>query len=89
MTGQDWIVLLSGTVGTFGFSLLFCLHGRQLPVTTAGGALACLLWLLCGKAGMAPRSLQKFQKRPDARRRSAKKPGELTVSSPGFQSVWR
>ena len=54
MTGQDWIVLLSGTVGTFGFSLLFCLHGRQLPVTTAGGALACLLWLLCSKAGMAP-----------------------------------
>ncbi len=54
MTGQDWIVLLSGTVGTFGFALLFCLHGWQLPVTTAGGALACLLWLLSGKAGMAP-----------------------------------
>ncbi len=54
MTGQDWIVLLSGTVGTLGFSLLFCLHGRQLPVTAAGGALTCLLWLLCGKAGMNP-----------------------------------
>lgn len=31
MTGQDWIVLLSGTVGTFGFSLLFCLHGGSCP----------------------------------------------------------
>ena len=30
------------------------MKARQLPVTTAGGALACLLWLLCGKVGMAP-----------------------------------
>lgn len=54
MTGPDWIVLLTGTVGTLGFSLLFCLHGKQLPVTTVGGALTCLLWLFGGKAGMTP-----------------------------------
>lgn len=54
MTVQDWIVLLTGTVGTLGFSMLFCLHGKQLPVTMAGGALTCFLWLLCGKAGLEP-----------------------------------
>lgn len=54
MTLQDWIFLLTGTTGTFGFSLLFSLHGRQLPVTTAGGTLTCFLWLLCGKAGLDP-----------------------------------
>ena len=54
MTGQDWIVLATGTTGTVGFSLLFCLHGKQLPVTAAGGALTCLCWLICLRSGLQP-----------------------------------
>lgn len=52
MTGQDWLILLTGTTGTVGFALLFCLHGKQLPITAAGGALTCLLWLLCVRNGL-------------------------------------
>lgn len=52
MTGQDWIVLLMGTIGTVGFALLFSLHGKQLPVVALGGALVCLSWILCLKGGM-------------------------------------
>ena len=52
MTGQDWLILLTGMTGTVGFSLLFCLRGKQLPITAAGGALTCLLWLLCVRNGM-------------------------------------
>lgn len=52
MTGQDWIVLATGITGTVGFALLFCLHGKQLPVTAAGGALTCLCWLICLHYGM-------------------------------------
>lgn len=52
MTGHEWMLLLTGTAGTAGFALLFCLHGRQLPVTALGGALTCLVWILCLKNGM-------------------------------------
>lgn len=54
MTAQDWMMLLTGVIGTVGFSLLFCLRGRQLPVTALGGALTCFLWLFCIRFGMDP-----------------------------------
>lgn len=52
MTGQNWIVLLTGAIGTVGFAMLFSLHGKQLPVAAGGGALVCLAWILCLKGGM-------------------------------------
>lgn len=54
MTGQDWLVLLTGIGGTVGFALLFSLHGRQIPVTAFGGALTCLCWVLALRFGMKP-----------------------------------
>lgn len=54
MTGQDWLVFLTGVTGTVGFALLFSLHGRQIPVTALGGALTCLCWLLSLRFGMKP-----------------------------------
>lgn len=49
---QDLILLLTGTTGTVGFAMLFCLHGKQLPVVAGGGALTCLVWLIALHLGV-------------------------------------
>ena len=40
------IMLITATISTFGFSILFYVHPRRLPVATLGGALTCGVYLL-------------------------------------------
>ena len=40
MTKFEVIQILSGTVGSFGFSILFNIRGRRLPVAVIGGFLS-------------------------------------------------
>ena len=40
------VKLITATVSTFGFSILFFVHPRRLPVATLGGVLTCGVYLL-------------------------------------------
>ena len=40
------IMLITATISTFGFSILFYVHPRRLPVATLGGILTCSVYLL-------------------------------------------
>ena len=40
------IMLITATISTFGFSILFYVHPRRLPVATLGGVLTCGVYLL-------------------------------------------
>ena len=40
------IMLITATISTFGFSILFYVHPRRLPVATLGGTLTCSVYLL-------------------------------------------
>lgn len=39
-------MLITATISTFGFSILFYVHPRRLPVATLGGILTCSVYLL-------------------------------------------
>ncbi|MBQ8747867.1 MAG: threonine/serine exporter family protein [Clostridia bacterium] len=43
---QDWVVLLTGVIGTIGFSLVFSTKPKHLPFCALSGFLSCLLYLL-------------------------------------------
>ena len=40
------VKLITATISTFGFSILFFIHPRRLPVATLGGVLTCGVYLL-------------------------------------------
>ena len=40
------VKLITATISTFGFSILFFVHPRRLPVATLGGVLTCGVYLL-------------------------------------------
>ena len=46
MMPQDFIQLLTGTVGSFGFSILYNLRGRKLLIASLGGLLAWSIYLI-------------------------------------------
>ena len=46
---QAWIQLVTGAVGSFGFSVLFNLRGRKLLITTVGGFISWAVFLLLEK----------------------------------------
>lgn len=48
MTQQDLIQLLTGTLGSFGFSILYNLRGRKLLIASLGGLIAWSVYLLFG-----------------------------------------
>lgn len=39
-------MLITGLLGTVGFSILFFLHPKRLPVAAAGGLLCCFVYLV-------------------------------------------
>ena len=43
---REVIMMITAVVRTFGFSILFFVHPRRLPVATLGGALTCGVYLL-------------------------------------------
>lgn len=44
---QALIIILSGTLGTIGFSLFFKINPKRIFFTTIGGALTCVCYVLC------------------------------------------
>ena len=42
------IMLATGAIGTLGFSILFYIHPRRLPLATLGGILCTAVYLLAG-----------------------------------------
>ena len=46
MTQQDLIQLLTGTLGSLGFSILYNLRGKKLWIATLGGLIAWMVYLL-------------------------------------------
>ena len=52
MTATDIIQILSGTVGTLGFSILFNIRGRRLPVAVGGGFLSWTLYVIFMHLGL-------------------------------------
>lgn len=42
------VQLLMGTLSTLGFSILFYVHPRRLPLATLGGLLSCAVYLAAG-----------------------------------------
>ena len=42
------IQLVTATLGTLGFSILFYVHPRRLPLATLGGLLTCAVYLAAG-----------------------------------------
>ena len=52
MTKFEVIQILSGTVGSFGFSILFNIRGRRLPVAVIGGVLSWSLYVLFDHLGI-------------------------------------
>lgn len=46
MTQQDLIQLITGTLGSLGFSLLYNLRGRKLLIATLGGLVAWSVYLI-------------------------------------------
>lgn len=42
------VTLVTAVLGTVGFSILFFVHPRRLPVATLGGLLTCAVYLLVG-----------------------------------------
>lgn len=49
MTQQDIIQLITGTLGSLGFSLLYNLRGRKLLIASLGGLLAWSVYLVFRK----------------------------------------
>ena len=52
MTKVEIIQILSGTVGAFGFSILFNIRGRRLPFAVLGGFLSWSLYVLFVHLGL-------------------------------------
>ncbi len=52
MTAFEWVQILTSFTAALGFSLIFGLHGRQLPVAAVGSALTWLVCLAGGHSGM-------------------------------------
>lgn len=46
MTQQDLIQLITGTLGSFGFSILYNLRGRKLLIASLGGLIAWSVYLV-------------------------------------------
>ena len=46
MTQQDIIQLITGTLGSLGFSILYNLRGRKLLIATLGGLIAWSVYLI-------------------------------------------
>lgn len=46
MTQQEWIQIITGMLGSFGFSVLFHIQGKKLLLTTLGGALSWTIFLV-------------------------------------------
>ena len=42
---HEWIQIIASFTGSIGFSLLFGLHGRQLPIAAIGAALTWAIYL--------------------------------------------
>ena len=52
MTKFEMIQILSGTVGSFGFAILFNIRGKRLPVAVVGGFLSWSLYVLFDHLGL-------------------------------------
>ena len=52
MTKFEIIQILSGTVGSFGFSVLFNIRGKRLPVAVAGGFFSWIIYVLFDHLGL-------------------------------------
>ncbi len=46
---SDLIMLITGVLGTFGFSILFYIHPRRLPLACLGGLLTCAVYLIVNR----------------------------------------
>lgn len=44
---QALILILSGTAGTCGFSLLFRINKKRVLLATIGGGLTCVMYVIC------------------------------------------
>ena len=44
---ETLIIILSGTIGTIGFSILFKSDKKRILCNAVGGALTCLLYVVC------------------------------------------
>ncbi len=51
VSAADWVVLVTGVVGTVGFSLIFSTRLRHIPYAALGGFISCLVYLLALKWG--------------------------------------
>ena len=49
MTPQEWLQILTGCVGSFGFGILFNVRGKRLLVAALGGLLSWLIFVLLGR----------------------------------------